>query len=113
MARITPTEAGERTGPGAEAVLLDVREPDEWAQGHAPGSVSAPLSALAAGGDLPVAARHRPLVVVCRSGVRSRDAVALLTARGLDAVDVVGGMRAWAREGLPSVREHGNGGPTA
>ncbi|PBC59585.1 MBL fold metallo-hydrolase [Streptomyces sp. Tue6028] len=113
MARITPAEAGERTGPGAEAVLLDVREPDEWTQGHAPGSVSFPLSALTAGGDLPVAARHRPLVVVCRSGVRSRDAVALLTARGLDAVDVVGGMRAWTREGLPSVREHGNGGPTA
>jgi hydroxyacylglutathione hydrolase len=38
--------------------------------------------------------------VICRSGRRSREAAALLTARGLDAVDVVGGMTAWRAAGL-------------
>lgn len=102
MARITPAEAQERAAAGA-AVLLDVREQDEWASGHAPGAVHIPLSALTTGSDLPPAAHGRPLVVLCRSGRRSREATALLTARGADAVDVVGGMVAWAGAGLPVV----------
>lgn len=109
MARITPAEARDRTGPGTDAVLLDVREPDEWADGHAPGSVNAPLSALAAGAALPPAAQDRPLVAVCRSGKRSREAAALLAARGFDVVDVIGGMRAWAQAGLSTVTAPGQG----
>ncbi|MFF4835848.1 rhodanese-like domain-containing protein [Streptomyces sp. NPDC001315] len=102
MARITPAEAQERAAAGA-AVLLDVREQDEWASGHAPGAVHIPLSALTTGSDLPPAAHGRPLVVLCRSGRRSREATTLLTARGADAVDVIGGMVAWAGAGLPVV----------
>ncbi|MFJ9561187.1 rhodanese-like domain-containing protein [Streptomyces fuscichromogenes] len=98
MARLTPDEARERTD--ADAVLLDVREAGEWAAGHAPRAVHAPLSALTAGAALPPAAVDRPLVVICRSGRRSREAAALLSARGLDAVDVAGGMTAWRAAGL-------------
>ncbi|MEU0991688.1 rhodanese-like domain-containing protein [Streptomyces sp. NPDC005953] len=89
--------------PSGTAVLLDVREPHEWAGGHAPDAVPLSLSALAVGAPLPAAAKGRPLVVVCRSGHRSRAAVRLLTARGVDAVDLIGGMRAWATAGLPVV----------
>ncbi|MBW8793616.1 MAG: MBL fold metallo-hydrolase [Streptomyces sp.] len=96
--RLTPAEALERTAAGA--VLLDVREAEEWQTGHAPQALHAPFSALAAGAPLPPAAGDRPVVVICRSGKRSQDAAALLTARGLDAVDVVGGMRAWSAAGL-------------
>ncbi|WTN46263.1 rhodanese-like domain-containing protein [Streptomyces sp. NBC_00631] len=98
MARLTPAEARERADAGA--VLLDVREAGEWSAGHAPRALHAPLSALAAGAPLPSAAQDRPIVVICRSGKRSREAAALLTARGLDAVDVVGGMGAWSAAGL-------------
>ncbi len=107
MARLTAVEAQARTD--ADAVLLDVREAGEWAAGHVPGAVHAPLSGLAAGAPLPPAAADRPLVVVCRSGRRSREAVALLAARGLDAVDVVGGMTAWHAAGL-AVRAEGTPG---
>ncbi|MFF4309082.1 rhodanese-like domain-containing protein [Streptomyces sp. NPDC001507] len=103
MARLTPAEARERTD--TDAVLLDVREADAWAAGHAPGAVHAPLSGLTAGAPLPPAAVDRPLVVICRSGRRSREAAALLTARGLDAVDVVGGMTAWRAAGLAVTAE--------
>ncbi|MFD0226247.1 rhodanese-like domain-containing protein [Streptomyces hirsutus] len=98
------------TGESPEAVLLDVREKSEWEAGHAPGAVHASLTGLVAGAALPQAARCRPLVVVCRSGHRSRQAAELLAARGADAVDVKGGMNAWAAAGHPVVDECGNSG---
>ncbi|MFF7234934.1 rhodanese-like domain-containing protein [Streptomyces collinus] len=119
--RVTVQEAAARTGHGgaadsAVAVLLDVREPDEWRAGHAPGAVHLPLSELSelsAGAGLPAAAQDRPLVVICRSGNRSRRAAALLAARGADAVDVIGGMRDWAAAGLPVVDARGGNGTVA
>ncbi|MGP4086530.1 MBL fold metallo-hydrolase [Streptomyces sp. KR55] len=101
--RLTPAEAADRTH--TDAVLLDVREPAEWAAGHAPGAVPAPLSGLAAGGELPQSAQGRPVVAICRSGRRSREAADLLAARGVRVADVAGGMRAWAEAGLPVVRD--------
>ncbi|MFH7334235.1 rhodanese-like domain-containing protein [Streptomyces sp. KHY 26] len=112
--RVTVDEAVRYTrGGDAQAVLLDVREQREWDAGHAPGAVYAPLSGLVAGAALPDVARERPLVVICRSGQRSQQAAALLTARGARVVDVKGGMRAWSAAGYPVVDEHGNSGSIA
>ncbi|MFJ9107541.1 rhodanese-like domain-containing protein [Streptomyces sp. NPDC102283] len=112
--RLSIGEARTRTGgERPEAVLLDVREEAEWRTGHAPGAVHAPLTALAAGTVLPAPARERPLVVICRSGHRSRRAVRLLAERGADVVDVRGGMIAWAALGLPVIDELGDGGSIA
>ncbi|MFE0581009.1 MULTISPECIES: rhodanese-like domain-containing protein [unclassified Streptomyces] len=111
-ARVTPTQAHQRTTDG-HAVLLDVREQVEWNAGHAPGAVHAPLSRLLAGAALPAAAENRPLVVICRSGHRSQQAAELLTDRGAQAVDVKGGMNAWASAGLPVVDARGSSGRTA
>jgi rhodanese-related sulfurtransferase len=94
----TPTDAYGRAAR-REVVILDVRERREWKAGHAPGSKNVPLSTLAK--------RHRELpaqqtyVVVCRSGSRSRSAVAQLRAAGFDVVNLKGGMHAWRRAGLP------------
>ncbi|MEU1513460.1 rhodanese-like domain-containing protein [Streptomyces sp. NPDC005811] len=84
-------------------MLVDVREEDEFAAGHAPGAVHLPLSALADGSadgsaGLP---EGRDPVLICRSGSRSRRAAELLAARGVSAPDVAGGMREWAALGLP------------
>ena len=98
--RVRPGEAHERVTSGA-AVLVDVREPAEWRAGHAPGAVHVPLSRLAAGTTLPSPARGKDVIVVCRSGARSRRAVKLLSGQGVTAVDITGGMSAWARAGLP------------
>ncbi|MDN3027144.1 rhodanese-like domain-containing protein [Streptomyces sp. S.PB5] len=115
--RVSVQEAALRTGHdggggdgGGDAVLLDVREPYEWQAGHAPRAVHLSLSALAAGAGLPVRAQGRPLVVICRSGNRSRQAAELLVARGSQAVDVIGGMRDWVRVGLPVVDGRGQNG---
>ena len=117
--RVTVQEAAARTGhgnaaeSGGDAVLLDVREPYEWQAGHAPRAVHLSLSALAAGAGLPSEAQARSLIVICRSGNRSRQAAELLVARGAQAVDVIGGMRDWAGAGLPVVDARGGNGTIA
>lgn len=110
--RVTVDEARSRTsGDRPDAVLLDVREKPEWTSGHAPGAVHAPLTELVA--TLPAEAQGRPLMVICRSGHRSQQAAKLLTERGAQAVDVEGGMNAWAAAGHPVVDERGNSGQIA
>ncbi|MCY0949854.1 rhodanese-like domain-containing protein [Streptomyces sp. H27-S2] len=110
--RLTPQQARARTGDAA-AVLLDVREVPEWKAGHAPGAVHLPLTRLLAGTVLPAAVQGRPVVAICRSGHRSQQAAKILTSRGIDAVDVAGGMNAWAKAGLPVVDERGQDGRIA
>lgn len=81
-------------------ILLDVREPNEFADVRAPGAMLVPTSAFMSRiGELP---EDRPLLVVCHMGSRSA-AVAgyLLRAGRTDVVNVAGGMDAWERAGLP------------
>ncbi|WP_327382131.1 rhodanese-like domain-containing protein [Streptomyces sp. NBC_01207] len=111
-ARVTPDQAHQRTTDG-DAVLLDVREQPEWNAGHAPGAVHVPLSRLVTGTGLPATAQGRPLLVICRSGHRSQQAARLLAGRGAEAVDVKGGMQAWASAGLPVVDAEGSSGRIA
>lgn len=101
-----PRAAAQRLDGGA--LLLDVREDQEWSAGRAPDAVHVPLGALPARvGELP---RDREVVVVCRSGRRSALATRQLVAAGIDARNLVGGMQAWARAGLPVVDGRGRPG---
>lgn len=85
----------------AGALLLDVREDDEWAQGHAPHALSLPMSRLRAGYEsLP---KDRQIVCICHVGARSAAVAEALRGAGWDAVNLTGGMVAWERAGLPLV----------
>jgi rhodanese-related sulfurtransferase len=87
----------------ADAAVLDVRENDEWAAGHAPAARHVPMSELTGRlGELPDA---DPLYVVCRSGGRSARVVAYLAGQGYPAVNVDGGMQSWAAHGRAVVAE--------
>jgi rhodanese-related sulfurtransferase len=87
----------------ADAPLLDVRESDEWAAGHAPNARHLPMSELTARiAELP---DDDPLYVVCRSGGRSARVVAFLAGQGYPAVNVEGGMQSWAAQGREVVAE--------
>ncbi len=87
-----------------DAVMVDVREQDEWDAGHAPNAVHIPMGDLTSRlGELP--ASDEPLAVVCRSGNRSGRVVAWLTQQGRDAVNVAGGMQQWNAAGKPMVSE--------
>ena len=88
------------------AVLLDVRENDEWMAGHAPGAVHVPMRQVEQRLDeLAAVFPDAPVHVVCRSGGRSARVTAYLKQAGWDAVNVDGGMRAWAAAGRPMVAE--------
>ena len=83
-----------------DAVLLDVREQDEWDAGHAPGAVHIPLGDLPARvGELPQVGRHPRGHL--QGGGRSDRAVAWLAQQGYDVVNVDGGMGAWSAAGKP------------
>jgi rhodanese-related sulfurtransferase len=82
------------------AYLLDVREDDEWAAGHAPGAHHLPMQDVPARmGEVPM---DDDVYVICRSGGRSAQVTAYLLANGFDQVrNVDGGMRAWAAADRP------------
>ncbi|GAA1330653.1 rhodanese-like domain-containing protein [Saccharothrix algeriensis] len=85
----------------AGKVLLDVREADEWAAGHAPGALHVPMSELAQ--RLEELPGDSEFYVVCRAGGRSARVTQYLNANGWDATNVDGGMQVWAAAGRPLV----------
>jgi rhodanese-related sulfurtransferase len=101
-----PSEELPAELPGNDRALLDVREDNEWAAGHAPGAVHIPMSEIPQRlDDLPEAGQ---LYVICRSGGRSAKVTAYLNANGWDAVNVGGGMNGWAATGRPVVSDDPN-----
>ena len=71
-----------------EAVLIDVREVDEYQSGHIPGAMNVPLSSISSIG-LP---KNRPLYLYCLRGTRSRRAVTALKRMGYKNVKSIGGI---------------------
>jgi len=84
-------------------LLLDVREADEFAAVRAPGAALVPTSQfMARVADLPT---DRPILVICAAGSRSAAVTGYLARTGrTDVVNVAGGMTAWERAGLATVR---------
>jgi rhodanese-related sulfurtransferase len=81
-------------------LVVDVREPHEFAAGHIPGSISHPLSAFDPAA-LPVEQGKR-IVFSCASGVRSRRAIEFAQAAGLDLNEhYKGGFKEWSAAGEP------------
>ena len=100
MPSVTPADVGN------DAYLLDVREPDEWTAGHAPGAHHVPMM------EIPARISEVPtdveVVVVCRSGGRSGQVVSYLMGNGWDNVrNLDGGMQSWAHAGRDVVSENG------
>lgn len=92
----------------AGAMLLDVREPDEWQAGHAPAAVHLAMSTIAQrAGELP---SDRQIICVCHLGQRSALVAEALRRAGWDAVNLIGGMESWAAAGLPVVDDLGRAG---
>lgn len=101
---IPPDEARRRLEAG-EAVLVDVREPHEWAAGHAPDALHRPLSSLD-----PAEFAGRAVVTTCRGGGRGTRAAAALADAGVESASLAGGLRAWSEAGGALVRDDGSPG---
>lgn len=101
--RLTPGEAAGAIASAAPPLVLDVRTPKEWQEARIDGSLNIPLNRLAERlGDLPPA---RPILVHCAGGYRSSIAAGMLQRRGVNEVtELLGGLGAWERAGLPLSR---------
>lgn len=85
------------TAHAGGALVVDLREPREYLDGHVPGALLIPLAQLLSRlSDLPTS---QPLFVICASGDRSRTATGWLRDRGFDASSVTGGINGWVAAG--------------
>lgn len=89
-----------------DAVILDVREPNEFVAGHAPGAVSIPLGELR-DRVAEVPSINGRLHIICKAGARSQAAAEFLAERGIDVANIVGGTGAWYDAGKTLVSETG------
>ena len=96
---LSPEVAARMLSVCGDALLLDVRTPEEFAEKHIPGAKLIPLSELE--GRLRELDREKKLIVYCRSGGRSARACALLSEHGFEAFNLKGGIMAWEASGLP------------
>jgi rhodanese-related sulfurtransferase len=86
-----------------DALVVDVREPGEYGNGHILGAKNVPLSRIdAVGSEIAAKRKDKPVIVYCNDGNRSAKAAAALRSQGVGkAVSLSGGFSAWRQAGLP------------
>lgn len=93
LPQVSGEEAQHKLQTDPKPYVLDVRQPDEYAEGHIPGSHLIPLGQLGQQfGKLP---KDAEIIVVCHSGARSAHATAFLNQHGYRAFNLTGGMMSW------------------
>jgi len=104
ISEITPAELAQRLAAREDFILLDVREPYEWQIGRIEGARLVPLGSLQ--GEISKLDPAKEIVVYCRSGKRSSDAVRQLSAAGLRATNVTGGILRWSDDVDPTIQKY-------
>ncbi|WP_443216044.1 adenylyltransferase/sulfurtransferase MoeZ [Rhodococcus sp. P14] len=101
---ITPTELHRLLESDREIELIDVREPVEWDIVHIDGARLIPKDRILSGEALAELSQHKPIVLHCKTGIRSAEALAVLKKAGFsDATHLQGGVLAWAQQVDPSL----------
>lgn len=96
---LAPIEAQKLVRQG-QAIIIDVREKDEWEEGRIPGARLVPLAQISL--RAPELPRDRTIILQCRSGARSRSAAETLRSIGFARLaNLRGGIIGWASAGLP------------
>lgn len=103
-ARVSQLQATQYMNQG-KTLVLDVRNPDEFASGHLPGAKNIPIDELANRlGEIEKSKSH-VVITVCQSGVRSGTAVSILNKAGFEqAFSLDGGVAEWKAQSLPTVK---------
>jgi phage shock protein E len=103
--RVQPAVEAAARLDDAAALVLDVRTPAEFTDGHLPGAVNIDVQAADFRDQVAALDPEQPVLLYCRSGNRSVAAREVLAELGFaDVIDVQGGILAWADAGLPIVR---------
>ncbi len=94
---ISAAELSQKIQAGEKLQILDVREPMERAESHIPDTAHIPLGFLPGRYSELQVADGEKLYIYCRSGARSASACSFLREKGIDAVNVSGGILAWGK----------------
>ncbi len=101
---IRASELNQMISDGQKLVLVDVREPWEYQEGHVPNTIHMPLGQLP--GQWNKLDPKQPTVLICEHGSRSQSAASFLEKNGFtELYNLVGGTDAWRRSGLPVSRK--------
>ncbi len=104
LPNVEAPDLARRLAAERDLVVLDVREPVEWEEGHVPGALHIPMLQVA--GRLAEVPRDRPLALMCRGGARSSLVGSLLLSRGFtNLLNTWGGMAGWLEAGLPVAQD--------
>ncbi len=88
-----------------KTVVIDVREANEFKNGHIDSAINTPLGNFEKHIDQLKQHKHNPLIVVCQTGTRSAPACKKLTAAGFDQVfSMTGGMQSWQENNYPIIK---------
>ncbi len=93
---ITPEALAARLNNGESLMIIDVREPQEWMEGHIAGSKHIQLGQLLERHDELDQAQE--MFMICRSGSRSGLACEMLSERGFNVINMTGGLMDWTDE---------------
>lgn len=96
---LNAVELNEKLKNGKRPLLIDVRQPNEYQNGHIAGAKLIPLGELRK--KMKALPKSKEIVFVCASGNRSRSATRIFIEAGIDAINMKGGMHAWRRSGFP------------
>ncbi|MEU5843424.1 adenylyltransferase/sulfurtransferase MoeZ [Rhodococcus sp. NPDC047139] len=101
---VTPTELRRMLDDGREIALIDVREPVEWDIVRIDGARLVPKDRIVSGEALAELPQNTPIVLYCKTGIRSAEALEVLERAGFsDATHLHGGVIAWAQQVDPSL----------
>ncbi|UFP92927.1 molybdopterin-synthase adenylyltransferase MoeB [Gloeobacter morelensis] len=106
LQEITATELNQMLDAGKDIVIVDVRNPDEFAAARIPGTTLVPLPEIEQGPGVEKVrslVNGSTLVLHCRSGMRSAKALQILQSVGIEGINLKGGIHAWSDEVDPSV----------
>ena len=104
ITEISPQESGEKLKK-AEAVVIDVRDKDEWDQGHIPGAVHMSRGTIEF--DIEERVPHTDSLIICHCGGGGRSALAAVSLQKMGYTNVrsmAGGFKAWKAAGMPTTK---------
>ena len=101
---ISVEEVNKIINNGQDYIILDVRTPDEFNEGHIKGAILIPVNELE--NRLDELAENKPIIVYCKSGGRSRTAASILVENSFTRIyNMTGGILDWIDKGYPTVNE--------
>lgn len=94
---------GKQMLDDGDVILVDVREPSEYAEGHISGAILLPVGQIESKAEGVLTNKKAKIIVYCRSGRRSADAAKQLVDMGYSNIYDMGGIQSWINAGYPTV----------